>query len=59
MDGDAREIAVYDCLYVFCLQSYGTERVARLFDLSGYIACSLEKCSEREGCACCKDQPVL
>ena len=27
MDGDAREISVYDCLYCFCLQSYGIEHV--------------------------------
>ena len=42
MDDDAREISVWLSV-LFCLQSYGIERVARLFDLSGYIASSSEK----------------
>ena len=42
MDDDAREICVWLSV-LFCLQSYGTEHVARFFDLSGYIASSSEK----------------
>jgi hypothetical protein len=38
-----RARSVYGCLYSSCLQSYGTEHVARFFDLSGYIASSSEK----------------
>ena len=60
MDGDAREISVYDLSVIFCLQSYGIEHVARCFDLSGYIA--LKNARNANGVAgaspCCKPYPT-
>jgi hypothetical protein len=58
MDGDARVISVYD-LSVLVSAKLWNRACCSVFDLSGYIASSSKKCSEQEGCACCKDQPML
>lgn len=57
MDGDARVISVYDCLYCFCLQSYGIELVAPFSIYQGILLPRQKNAREAKGVLVARTSP--
>ena len=60
MGGDARQISVYDLSVLFSVCKAMELSVLLVSSIyQGILLLHRKKCLEREGCACCKDPPML